>query len=113
MRQHIEETNLHTSPQGRGITYYARGPCPKSDGSPFQACECTNCTAGHTSATNPCASANFTTGVVFHCKSWASNPLPYGSEFSWDSTGQEEVRIHSLYTMPPGQEEVWNASTRC
>ena len=31
------------------------------------------------------------------CKSWADNPLPYGSEFSWDSTGQEEAYIWGRY----------------
>ena len=34
----------------------------------------------------------------FQCISWANNPFPFGSEFAWDSTGQEEVSVHILYT---------------
>ena len=29
--------------------------------------------------------------------SWVANPFPFGSEFSWDSTGQEETYIWGRY----------------
>ena len=80
---------------GPGSAYFSSEVCPKSDNSPFQTCSCAKCTSG---PTNPCNAAgggrdNLTTGVKLECKSWADNPLPYGSEFSWDSTGQEEAYI--------------------
>jgi len=28
---------------------------------------------------------------------WANNPFPFGSEFSWDSTGQEEEYVWGRY----------------
>ena len=85
---------------GPGSSYFSSEVCPKSDNSPFQTCSCANCTAD--GATNPCNAAgggrdNLTTGVKLQCKSWADNPLPYGSEFSWDSTGQEEAYIWGRY----------------
>lgn len=93
----VKEVMANRTLPGRGVTYYAGGPCPHSDGSPFQACSCVNCTTS--AATNPCAEGNFTKGVVFHCKSFSDNPLPYGSEFSWDSTGQEEAYVWGRYVV--------------
>ena len=88
-------SSLHS--KGRGITYYSKAACPHSDNSPFQACRCTNCTTAR-DGTNPCSGRpNTTTGVVYHCKSFGDNPLPYGSEFSWDSTGQEEAYVWGRY----------------
>ena len=68
--------------------------CSSSQPQYVQTCNCTKCTAD--AARNPCNAAgggrdNLTTGVRLHCKSWADNPLPFGSEMSWDSTGQEEA----------------------
>jgi hypothetical protein len=81
---------------GPGSEYFSSEVCPKTDNSPFQSCSCTNCTSDP--VTNPCKDTkNMTTGVRLQCKSWADNPLPYGSEFSWDSTGQEEAYIWGRY----------------
>ena len=87
---------------GPGSLYFSSEACPKSDNSPFQTCSCAPCTADP--LTNPCkdgrthnGSSVLTTGVRLSCKSWADNPLPYGSEFSWDSTGQEEAYVWGRY----------------
>ena len=87
---------------GTGSEYFSSEVCPKSDHSPFQTCSCQNCTSDP--ATNPCEDGVYTngtkpitTGVRLMCKSWADNPLPYGSEFSWDSTGQEEAYVWGRY----------------
>ena len=32
-----------------------------------------------------------TGGSTFHCTPWIRNDFPFGSEFAWDSTGQEEI----------------------
>ena len=33
----------------------------------------------------------------YNCISWTDNPFPFGSEFSWDSTGQEEDYVWGRY----------------
>ena len=76
----IEEIMGNRTLPGKGIVFYSSAVCPKPSNSPFQACVCANCTKG--SAANPCAEANYTTGVVYHCKAWADNPLPYGIPLS-------------------------------
>ena len=86
---------------GPGSEYFSSEVCPKSDNSPFQTCSCHNCTTDP--VTNPCkdypvnktTGKHLTTGVRLQCKSWADNPLPYGSEFSWDSTGQVRAWLAS------------------
>lgn len=91
--KYVREVMANRTLPGRGVggpgsLYFSSEVCPKSDNSPFQTCNCTNCTSDPT--TNPCRDVkNLTTGVRLQCKSWADNPFPYGSEFSWDSTGQE------------------------
>ena len=83
---------------GPGSEYFSSEVCPKSDNSPFQTCSCRNCTSDL--ATNPCrdevnktTGKQLSTGVRLQCKSFADNPLPYGSEFSWVSS-QPRYRCH-------------------
>ena len=41
-------------------------------------------------------------GSTFRCRPWAQQPFPFGSEFAWDSTGQEEVHLWTRHALPPG-----------
>ena len=54
--------------------YNSTGACP----SPAGPCACTP-DAG--------APGHF----LYSCRPWAANRFPFGSEFAWDSTGQEEI----------------------
>ena len=69
-----------------GVTYYSSAACKPGP------CSCFNCTHGTGNATTDCpADARHARTVsVYQCVSWVANPFPFGSEFAWDSTGQEE-----------------------
>jgi hypothetical protein len=99
--EYVQQVMANRTLKGRGVggpgsEYFSSEVCPKSDNSPFQTCSCSNCTD---TPLNPCKDGKttngttLTTGVRLMCKSWADNTLPYGSEFSWDSTGQEEAYV--------------------
>ena len=69
-----------------GVTYYSSAGCKPGP------CVCYNCTHGTGNATTDCPSdaAHARTVTIYQCVSWVDNPFPFGSEFAWDSTGQEE-----------------------
>ena len=57
-----------------GVVYDSSAPCPYPEG--------------------PCSCINGSTGTSVHtCKPWAALRFPYGSEFAFDTTGQEEVYV--------------------
>ena len=57
-----------------GIVYKSSALCPYPEGP----CKCTNVTAN---------------ASVHICKPWAAQNFPFGSEFAFDTTGQEEVYV--------------------
>ena len=59
-----------------GFVYNSTGACPAPPGP----CGCRNDTGapGH---------------YLYSCRPWAANRFPFGSEFAWDSTGQEEIYV--------------------
>ena len=57
-----------------GVVYNSSAPCPYPEGP----CSCTN-GSDETS--------------VHSCKPWETQRFPFGSEFAFDTTGQEEVYI--------------------
>ena len=42
-----------------------------------------------------CKPLEATNTSVYFCSPWTANPFPFGSEFAWDSTGQEEIYVWS------------------
>ncbi|KAK9810984.1 hypothetical protein WJX73_003381 [Symbiochloris irregularis] len=62
-----------------GVTYHSGAPCPEPPGP----CACHDNAADNTS--------------MLRCTAWTDNPFPFGSEFAWDSTGQEEIFIWSKW----------------
>ena len=56
------------------MIYKSSAPCPYPQGP----CDCTNVTADTS---------------VHTCKPWAAQRFPFGSEFAFDTTGQEEVYV--------------------
>ena len=57
-----------------GVVYKSSAPCPYPEG--------------------PCDCANVTASASVHtCKPWAAQRFPFGSEFAFDTTGQEEVYV--------------------
>ncbi|KAK9811264.1 hypothetical protein WJX72_000834 [[Myrmecia] bisecta] len=45
-----------------------------------------------------CACNQTTNGTyLLSCKGWVDNRFPFGSEFAWDSTGQEEIYVWGRY----------------
>ena len=78
-----------------GLTIPSGAACPHGTGG---ACNCTNCTAGGTGPlacpSNEAKTAGVDRTIVFYeCDAWVDNPFPFGSEFAWDSTGQEEEYV--------------------
>lgn len=58
-----------------GFAYNSTSPCPQPPGP----CDCQpDATEGH---------------FLYSCRPWTANRFPFGSEFAWDSTGQEEIYI--------------------
>ena len=57
-----------------GVVYRSSAPCPYPEGP----CNCTNVTVNTS---------------VHTCKPWATQRFPFGSEFAFDTTGQEEVYV--------------------
>ena len=76
-----------------GVRYFSSAACKPGP------CKCFNCTHGSGNATTDCPddAAHLRTVTVYQCMSWVTNPFPFGSEFSWDSTGQEESYIWGRY----------------
>ena len=57
-----------------GVVFNSSAPCPYPEG--------------------PCSCSNGSDGSSLHtCKPWDAQRFPYGSEFAFDTTGQEEVYI--------------------
>jgi hypothetical protein len=79
-----------------GVTYYSAGSCNMHGNTN---CPCHNCTHGTGNTTTDCPDdpSHARKITKYHCISWAENPFPFGSEFSWDSTGQEEDYILGRY----------------
>ena len=80
-----------------GIEYRSSAMCPEPPGP----CKCVEAPAAN--------------GSTFLCDPWAANPFPFGSEFAWDSTGQEEIYVWSKYASRCALSPclVLEASTRC
>ena len=82
-----------------GLTIPSGTACPHGSGG---ACNCSNCTAGGTGPL-ACPSEKAKTAgadrtiVFYECDAWVNNPFPFGSEFAWDSTGQEEEYVWGTY----------------
>ena len=56
------------------MVYNSSAPCPYPEG--------------------PCSCINGSAGTSVHtCKPWAAQRFPFGSEFAFDTTGQEEVYV--------------------
>ena len=85
-----------------GVTYFSSNACKPGPG------VCYNCTYGTGNATTECPTdaAHLRTRTVYQCTPWMDNPWPFGSEFSWDSTGQEESYVWGRYfgTVSPARE---------
>jgi hypothetical protein len=66
-----------------GFVYNSTGACPTQPGP----CACANDSAapGH---------------FLYTCAPWAANEFPFGSEFAWDSTGQEEIYVWGRWGSP-------------
>jgi len=87
----IREIMWHRTLQG--VAYYGSAVCHPGGGS-GSACQCYNCTRDSGNTTTDCQfDINPRATIVYQCLSWAKNPHPFGSEFAWDSTGQEEEYI--------------------
>ena len=57
-----------------GVLFNSSAPCPYPEG--------------------PCSCRNGSDGTSLHtCKPWGSQRFPFGSEFAFDTTGQEEVYV--------------------
>ncbi|EIE25381.1 hypothetical protein COCSUDRAFT_61600 [Coccomyxa subellipsoidea C-169] len=67
-----------------GFVYNSSSPCPEPPGP----CSCSQAASGH---------------FLYSCRPWKANDFPFGSEFAWDSTGQEEIYIWGRYF---GKDEV-------
>ncbi len=76
-----------------GVTYYSSAACKPGP------CTCYNCTHGSGNTTTDCPTdpAHARTVTVYQCVAWVNNPFPFGSEFAWDSTGQEEEYVWGRY----------------
>ena len=85
-----------------GVTYYSSAACKPGP------CACYNCTRGTGNATTDCPSdaQHARTVTIYQCVPWIDNPFPFGSEFAWDSTGQEETYVWGRYfgTLSPTRE---------
>lgn len=57
-----------------GFTYNSSSPCPVPPGP----CGCKQAGPGQ---------------FMYRCRPWTDNEFPFGSEFAWDSTGQEEIYV--------------------
>ena len=78
-----------------GVTYYSPGSCNQHGNTQ---CPCTNCTYNTGNATTDCPDTPHSRKITkYQCISWAANPFPFGSEFAWDSTGQEEDYVLGRY----------------
>lgn len=65
-----------------GVVYNSSAPCPFSEG--------------------PCRCQNGTDGTSMHtCQPWDAQTFPYGSEFAFDTTGQEEVYVWARQALTP------------
>ena len=65
-----------------GVAYNSSAPCPYPGG--------------------PCSCKNGSDGTSVHtCKAWDTQRFPYGSEFAFDTTGQEEVYIWARQASVP------------
>jgi hypothetical protein len=80
----------------KGVIYYSAGSCAAHGNTD---CPCQNCTRGTGNITTDCPDdpSHARKITVYHCISWCDNPFPFGSEFSWDSTGQEEDYVLGRY----------------
>jgi len=57
-----------------GVLFNSSAPCPYPEG--------------------PCSCRNGSDGTSLHtCKPWANQRFPFGSEFAFDTSGQEEVYV--------------------
>lgn len=65
-----------------GVVYKSSALCPYPEGP----CNCTNVTANTS---------------VHTCKPWAAQNFPFGSEFAFDTTGQEEVYVWARWDRLP------------
>ena len=75
-----------------GVVFNSSAPCPYPEG--------------------PCSCRNGSDGTSVHtCKPWDAQRFPYGSEFAFDTTGQEEVYIWARQgSLPfPVTPSVWHA----
>lgn len=64
-----------------GVVYDSSAPCPYPGG--------------------PCSCINGSAGTSVHtCKPWAAQRFPFGSEFAFDTTGQEEVYVWARQAIP-------------
>ncbi|CAL8460615.1 g144 [Coccomyxa elongata] len=61
-----------------GFTYNSSLPCPLPPGP----CGCKQGGPGQ---------------FLYRCRPWTDNEFPFGSEFAWDSTGQEEIYVWGKY----------------
>ena len=65
-----------------GVVYNSSAPCPYPEG--------------------PCDCKNGSDGTSLHaCKPWNDQRFPFGSEFAFDTTGQEEVYIWARQAFVP------------
>ena len=72
-----------------GVTFYGSAP-----GRASGACTYNACTYNTGNKSTDCPDRATSRAVsVYHCVSWTNNPFPFGSEFAWDSTGQEESYV--------------------
>jgi len=85
------------------VSYYSSSKCTR--GSPGSACQCFNCTRNGNASTDCDAkvdsSVTARTITRYNCVSWVDNKFPFGSEFSWDSTGQEEEFVFGRFFDTP------------
>ena len=56
-----------------------------------------NASAGYNNQTFAALSATLSANMKQRQQHWAATPYPYGSEFGFDTTGQEEVVVWNLY----------------
>jgi hypothetical protein len=56
-----------------------------------------NATSGYNNQTFATIGATLRTNMLARQQHWAATPYPYGSEFGFDTTGQEEVVVWNLY----------------
>ena len=65
-----------------GVVYNSSAPCPFPEG--------------------PCSCRNGTGGTSTHaCQPWDAQRFPFGSEFAFDTTGQEEVYMWARQALNP------------